>query len=182
MAEDRPPSAGLAEFGPLLDRLEELFGEIEDLDDDVRSRVYELLDGVDAIHRLAVNRLADALGTDADRLGREDPAIGWLFQAYGVGVDDVAAATTALDAVRPYITEHGGDVEVLDVHRGVVRVRLSGACSGCTSAAATLRYGVEEALRNNLPGYVAIDVAADSGAAPHPPPDPVLLQIQPRPA
>ena len=178
----RPAEAALADLGPLLDRLEELFAEVEEFDDDVRARVFELLDGVDAIHRLAVTRLADALGVDLDPLRRDDPAVAWLFEAYGVGVDDVAAATAALEPVRPYITEHGGDVEVLGVERGVVRVRLSGACSGCTSAGQTLRYGVEEALRDNLPGFVAMDVAPDSGAAAHPPPGPVLLQIQPRPA
>jgi Fe-S cluster biogenesis protein NfuA len=176
------PEAALAELGPLLDRLEDLFGEIEQVDEAVRDRVFELLDGVDAIHRLAVTRLADALGAEVDRLRRSDPAVAWLFEAYGVGVDDVAAAAAALDPIRPYITGHGGDVEVLGVERGVVRVRLDGACSGCTSAAQTLRYGVEQALRDNLPGFVAMDVAPDRGAAPHPPPGPVLLQIQPRPA
>jgi len=70
---------------------------------------------------------------------------------------------------------------VLSVEHGVVRVQLSGACSGCTSAAATLRDGVEEALREGLPGFVAMDVAPDSGAPAHPPPSQVLLQITPRP-
>ena len=183
MGEPVPPAdEALAELGPLLDRLEELLGEVEHLNDDARGRVFELLDGVDAIHRLAVTRLAAALGAGVDELRRSDPAVAGLFEAYGIGVDDVAAATAALEPVRPYITGHGGDVEVLGVERGVVTVRLSGACSGCTSSAQTLRYGVEEALRDNLPGFVAMEVAPDSGAAPHPPPGPVLLQIQPRPA
>ena len=183
MADAGPvPEAALAELGPLLDRLEELLGEVQDFDEGIRARVFELLDGVDSIHRLAVTRLADALGDAVDRLRRGDAAVAWLFEAYGVGVDDVAAATSALDPIRPYITEHGGDVHVLGVERGVVRVRLDGACSGCTSAAQTLRYGVEEALRDNLPGFVAMEVAPDSGAPAHPPPGPVLLQIQPRPA
>jgi Fe-S cluster biogenesis protein NfuA len=64
----------------------------------------------------------------------------------------------------------------------VVRVQLSGACSGCTSASETLRHGVEEALREGLPGFVAMDVAPDDGAAAHPPPTQVLLQITPRPS
>lgn len=179
---ERPPDRELAGLGPLLDRLEDVLGEVESLDDDVRGRVFELLDGVDAVHRLAVTRLADALGDAVAALGGADPAIGWLFEAYGVGVDDVAAAGAALEPVRPYITEHRGDVQVLAVTRGVVRVRLSGACSGCTGSAETLRYGVEQALRENLPGFVAMEVAPDSRAAAHPPPEPVLLQIQPRPA
>ena len=171
----------LAALGPLLDRLEELLADVEGLDEHVRDRVFELLDGVDAVHRLAITRLADGLGPDLRPMRRQDAAVDWLFEAYGVGVDDVAAASTALEPVRPYLHEHGGEVEVLGVEHGVVRVRLLGSCSGCTSAAQTLRHGVEEALRENLPGFVVMDVAPDDGAAAHPPPTQVLLQITPRP-
>ncbi len=171
----------LARLGPLLDRLEELLADVEGLDEPVRNQLFELLDGVDAVHRVAITRLADTLGDTLPRLRRGDVAIDWLFEAYGVGVDDVAAASAALEQVRPYLHEHGGEVEVLGVHHGVVRVQLSGACSGCTSAAETLRHGVEEALREGLPGFVAMDVAPDDGAPAHPPPTQVLLQITPRP-
>ncbi len=179
--EPPAPYDAVAALGPLLDRLEDLLAEVEDLDPPVRDRVFELLDGVDAVHRLAISRLAEVLGEDLHPLRRCDVAVDWLFMAYGVGVDDVATADAALDQVRPYLHEHGGEVQVLAVDRGVVRVRLSGACSGCTSAADTLRHGVEEALREGLPGFVAMDVAPDDGAPAHPPPTQVLLQITPRP-
>ena len=186
MAEPALPQAPtddatLSALGPLLDRLETLLGEVEGFEDDARERVFELLDGVDAVHRLAITRLADALGADLSSLRRSDAAVDWLFEAYGVGVDDLDAASIALEAVRPYLHEHGGEVEVLAVQHGVVTVRLIGACSGCTSAAETLRHGVEEALREGLTGFVAMDVAADDGAPTHPPPSQVLLQITPRP-
>lgn len=177
-----PADASLAALGPLLDRLEELLADAEALDEHVRDRVFELLDGVDAVHRLAITRLADALADDLRPLRRSDAAVDWLFEAYGVGVDDVNAASVALEQIRPYLHEHGGEVEVLAVQHGVVRVRLLGSCSGCTSAAQTLRHGVEEALRENLPGFAAMEVAPDDAVAPHPPPAQVLLQITPRPA
>ena len=180
-ADEQQPDVSLSSLGPLLDRLETLLGDVEELDETVRDRVFELLDGVDAVHRLAITRLAEVLGDQLPQLRRADVAVDWLFEAYGVGVDDVGAASAALEQVRPYLHEHGGEVEVLSVLNGVVRVRLIGACSGCTSAAATLRHGVEEALRENLPGFVAMDVAPDDGAAQHAPPTQVLLQIMPRP-
>ncbi|MDP9435660.1 MAG: NifU family protein [Actinomycetota bacterium] len=175
------PQASLAALGPLLDRLEALLGQVEGMDEQVRDKVFELLDGVDAVHRLAITRLADVVGDGLVSLRCSDVAIDWLFEAYGVGVDDVEAASAALDEVRPYLHEHGGEVQVLGVQQGVVRLRLSGACSGCTSASDTLRHGVEEALREGLPGFVAIDVATDDGAAAHPPPTQVFVQITPRP-
>jgi Fe-S cluster biogenesis protein NfuA len=182
LSEALHTDVSLSELGPLLDRLEELLAHVDALADDVRAAVFELLDGVDAVHRLALTRLAVRLGPQLGALRQDDAAVDWLFQAYGVGVDDVEAAEAALEQVRPYISEHGGDVEVVGVQDGVVRVRLSGACSGCTGAGETLRHGVEEALRANLPGFVGLDVAPDDGAPAHPPPGPVLLQITPRPA
>ncbi len=179
-----PPSSSeeaLAELSPLLDRLEALLTEVESYDERIREQVFELLDGIDALHRLAILRLVDALDGEAEKLRDKDPAIGWLFEAYGVGVDDPDAARRALEPMKPYLHEHGGDVEVLGVSHGVVRVRLAGACSGCTAAAITLREGVEESLREGLPGFRGIDVEPDTGAA-HPPPGLTLLQIQPRPA
>lgn len=167
----------------LLDRMEELLAAVEGFDPGLRQQVLELLDGVDALHRQAITGLAEALGERLTPLREADPVTDWLFGAYGVGVDDLEAASKALEAIRPYVHQHGGEVEALAVDDGVVRVRLSGACSGCTASAETLREGVEKALRSGLPGFVAMDVVqADPGARAHPPPGATLLQIQPRPA
>ena len=162
----------------LLARLEELLARIDELEEPLRSEVFELLDGIDALHRAALARLGDALDpAQVENLRGREPAVAWLFDAYGVGVDEEAVADAALESVRPYIHSHGGRVEVLGVERGVVQLRLAGACSGCTASAVTLREGVESALREGFPGFVAMEVEED-GAEPHPPPSP-LVQIQP---
>ena len=165
----------------LLDELERLLVETESLDEPVRSRVFALLDAVDSLHRHALGRLAARLGPrELERLRAGDPAVAWLLDAYAAGVDERAAAEAALDAVRPYIHSHGGRLELLSAHAGVVRVRLTGACSGCTASAVTLRRGVEEALREGFPGFAAMEVEADDAPA-HPPPSATLLQIEPHP-
>ncbi len=176
-----PTTGSGLELDLLLDRLEQLLGDLEECEPELRDRVFELLDGIDALHRLALTRLGATLGDDVERLRSDDPAVEWLFNAYGVGANDPTMAVQALEPMKPYLAEHGGDVEVLGVTNGVVRVKMVGACSGCTSASVTLREGVEEALRSGLPGFVAIDVAPDEAAHSHPPPGPTLLQIQPRP-
>ncbi len=164
----------------LLTRLEHLLAQVDELDEHARDPVLELLDGIDALHRMALGRLPDALGPDGvARLREADPALTWLLDVYGVGHDERAAADRALDAVRPYLRSHGGEVEVLDARHGVVRVRLAGACSGCTASAITMAEGVEQALRDGLPGFAALHVEDDT-AAPHPPPGPTLLQIESR--
>jgi len=57
----------------------------------------------------------------------------------------------ALAKVRPALQADGGDVELLDVNEGVVRLRLKGACSGCPMAAITLQQGIERILKEQVP-------------------------------
>ncbi|MHB2023154.1 MAG: NifU family protein [Mycobacteriales bacterium] len=172
----------MAELDQLLSRLEQLLEEVESWPEPLRGQTFEILDDVDGLHRLAITRLADALGEPARRqLVESDPAIGWLFEAYGVGLDERAAVEQALANVLPYIASHGGQLELRGVDRGVVRVAMSGACAGCSASAITLQQGVEQALRDGFPSFVALEVE-ETQAPSHEPPGPTLLQIQPRPA
>ncbi|MDQ3341980.1 MAG: NifU family protein [Actinomycetota bacterium] len=172
----------MSELDALLDRLEEVLAAVEALDDSVRPLVFELLDGVDALHRTALRSLAAAIDDDdaLARLRAAHPAIEWLFDAYAVGIDERAAADAALEEVRPYIHSHGGRVEVVDAAEGVVRLRLAGSCSGCTASDVTVTESIEEALRDRWPGFVALEVEADDAPA-HPPPTTSLVQIGGRP-
>lgn len=161
----------------LLRRLEQLVAEMEELDEPVRAQVFELLDGLDVIHRTALSALGEALDQETlKRVRAADPATAWVLDAYRVGVDERAEADAALESIRPYIRSHGGSVEVLDARGGVVRLRLSGACSGCTASAATLKHGIDEALREHLPAFVATEVEEDDAEL-HPPPGPVILEL-----
>lgn len=177
----------MADAGPitldeLLDRFEACLDAVEELPDADRDNVFELLDVVDHLHRVALGHVSRELDAAAiERLRAAHPSVAWLWDAYGVGLDARAAARRALDDIRPYIHSHGGEVEVIDVDDGVVRVRLSGACSGCSASAITLQQGVEEALRTNLPNFAGLEVEEDPDATPHAPPGPTLLQIQPHP-
>lgn len=167
----------MAQTDALLDRLEELLAGIDQLDEAVRSDVYELLDGIDTLHRQAVHALAGAVDDEDLRQARtQHPAVDWLLTAYAVGRDERSAAEAALDEIRPYIHSHNGEVELLDVEGGVVHVRLSGACAGCTASAITLRHGVEEALDEHLPGFVGLEVTEEE-AEPHGPPGPTLVDL-----
>ena len=58
---------------------------------------------------------------------------------------------TALSRIRPALQADGGDVELVDVSDGVVKVKLTGACSGCAMATLTLRAGIERVLKEQVP-------------------------------
>ncbi len=53
--------------------------------------------------------------------------------------------------VRPWIEQDGGGIEYMDFDEGIVKVRLYGACSTCSSATVTLKNGVEQILTSMIP-------------------------------
>ncbi len=56
-----------------------------------------------------------------------------------------------LEEVKPYLQADGGDVELVSVEDGVVKVRFLGGCSGCPFRAVTLKTGIERYLKEKLP-------------------------------
>jgi len=56
-----------------------------------------------------------------------------------------------LARIRPALQADGGDVELVDVSEGVVKLKLTGACSSCPMSTMTLRMGIERALRAEIP-------------------------------
>jgi Fe-S cluster biogenesis protein NfuA len=57
----------------------------------------------------------------------------------------------ALAEVRPMLLADGGDVQLIDVKDGVVKVKLTGACGGCPMATMTLKGGIERVLKEQVP-------------------------------
>jgi Fe-S cluster biogenesis protein NfuA len=58
----------------------------------------------------------------------------------------------ALGEIRPSLQVHGGDVQLIEVTEdGTVKVKLKGACRGCPMATLTLRNGIEEILKKEIP-------------------------------
>jgi len=57
-----------------------------------------------------------------------------------------------LDKVRTMLIAEGGNVELVDVSDdGVVKVKLTGACSFCPMSQMTLKMGIEQALKQEIP-------------------------------
>ena len=57
----------------------------------------------------------------------------------------------ALAELRPQLQADGGNIELVDIEGGVVKVRLTGACAGCPMSQMTLQWGVERYLKKKLP-------------------------------
>jgi Fe-S cluster biogenesis protein NfuA len=63
----------------------------------------------------------------------------------------------AIDKIRPALQRDGGDVELVSVEDGVVKVRLQGACKGCPMSQMTLKNGIEKFLQKEIPEVVRVE-------------------------
>ncbi len=67
------------------------------------------------------------------------------------------AVEKALNKIRPMLQRDGGDVELVEVENGIVKVRLTGACKGCPMSQMTLKNGIERLLKQEVPGLTAVE-------------------------
>jgi len=61
------------------------------------------------------------------------------------------AVQVVIDKIRPTLQADGGDVELVSVDNGVVKVRLQGACKGCPMSQMTLKNGIEKFVKKEVP-------------------------------
>ncbi|MFS0727186.1 MULTISPECIES: NifU family protein [Paenibacillus] len=57
-----------------------------------------------------------------------------------------------LDKLRPFLQRDGGDVELVEIEDGIVKLKLMGACGSCPSSTITLKAGIERALLEEVEG------------------------------
>lgn len=60
------------------------------------------------------------------------------------------------DEIRPAIAMDGGDVEFKQFEDGIVTLHLQGACSTCPSSTMTLKMGIENRLKSEIPEVVEV--------------------------
>ncbi len=64
----------------------------------------------------------------------------------------------ALNEVRPHLAVDGGNVEVVDVTEDhIVKIKWLGTCEGCSMSAMTMRAGIEQIIRGQLPEIVGVE-------------------------
>ncbi len=64
---------------------------------------------------------------------------------------------SALKEIRPSLQVDGGDVELVDVENGIVKVRLTGACAGCPMSQMTLKQGIESYIKKAIPEVLSVE-------------------------
>ncbi len=64
---------------------------------------------------------------------------------------------TVINKIRPSLQADGGDVELVEIDNGIVKVRLQGACAGCPMSQMTLKNGIERILKQELPEVKSVE-------------------------
>ena len=76
---------------------------------------------------------------------------------------------TILDnEINPAVASHGGWVELIDVQKNEVFIKMGGGCQGCGMADVTLKQGVAKSIRNAIPEIGAIMDTTDHASGRNP--------------
>lgn len=86
-------------------------------------------------------------------LATNQPAVSDELRAKLPPEDEIRARVERVlnDEINPWVGQHGGVVRLADVQENTVFLQMGGGCQGCGSATATLRHGVEVAIRAAVP-------------------------------
>ncbi len=147
-----------------MDQIEGLIRKIENLPDpEARASALALLQALMEFHGAGIEQLMELIAASGDAgyaifdRFAEDELVGSLLLLYGQHPLPLETRVTkALDKVRPYLDSHGGNVELLSVSDGVVRLRMQGSCKSCPSSSMTLKLAIEEAIYAAAPDVVEI--------------------------
>jgi Fe-S cluster biogenesis protein NfuA len=147
------------------DRIERLLDELRVAADPRSYQIAEeLLRAVTDLYGGGLARVVDLVGDGAPEVMArlvDDELVASLLIVHGLHPEHVTARVErALEGVRPFLAQHDGDVELLDIDAdaGAVLLRLLGSCDGCPSSPVTLQHAVEQAILQAAPEITTIDV------------------------
>jgi Fe-S cluster biogenesis protein NfuA len=159
------------------DRIEALLQELGALGDPhARAKAEELVRLLMRLYGAGLNRILEMVHEEIGESGEngesgaaaadrffdrlaDDGLVSSLLVLHGLHPLDLEARVLrALDRVRPYLGSHGGDVTLLGVEEGIVRLRLEGSCHGCPSSTVTMKLAVERAIEEAAPEIGGIEV------------------------
>jgi len=151
-------------FQRLSQRIEELIARIESAPDPgARADALELTRSLMELHGAGLDRMMEIVaraGASGYALMDDfagDDLVAGLLLLYGLHPHDLETRVMkALDETRPYLQSHGGDVELLGVTDGTVRLRLAGSCRSCSSSTMTLELAIERAIYDAAPDVTEI--------------------------
>jgi nitrite reductase/ring-hydroxylating ferredoxin subunit/Fe-S cluster biogenesis protein NfuA len=164
------PALVAEDFELLAERVDKAIAAVETLSPDAQVKARALRQAIEEFHKAGLIKIVQ--GLKSDQRGYEllleltaEPAVYAIFSMHGlIRADLHTRVSRVIDMARPYIQSHGGEVELAYIEDNVAWVRMDGACNGCSQTAATLRNTVEEALREQVPEIIQVEVVPNEPA------------------
>ena len=74
------------------------------------------------------------------------------------------------EMINPSLASHGGWVEIdaVDEAKGIVTMKMGGGCHGCGASAATMKYGIETAIKDEFPEVLTVEDVTDHSTGENP--------------
>src|SRR5277367_2327892 len=154
MAENKEFQAKIQRIGTLVAALDQI------ADEEARSSARTLMQLLMDLHAEGLERILQTISKDndgeagqriIDNLGG-DPLVGSLLVLYGLHpLDFESRVMKAIEKVSPQVRKGGGELQLLGLENGNVRVRLEVQGHGCGSTAKTLKAAVEDAIYEAAP-------------------------------
>ena len=148
------------------EHIEELVEQIQQFPNpNMQALLAECMEAVLTLHSSGLERIFELIettegGIDDLKLNLlEDDFIKGLLIIHGLHPQDLETRLyRALDKVKPYMDSHGGSVKVLSLENGVAKLKLEGSCDGCPSSVSTLELGIKEAIEEECPDLMGLEV------------------------
>ncbi len=148
-----------------LQQIEELVYTVEAASDSrLRDCALTLMRSLMEMHGTGLERMLEitceaAQGEEIIQQFAEDEWVKHLLLLYDLHPEPLETRVLrALEQARPYLNSHSGNVELLSVTEGIVRLQLQGNCHSCPSSAATLQQTIEQAIYEAAPEVQSIEV------------------------
>lgn len=148
------------------DRIEELIEQIQQFPNpNMQALLAECMEAVLTLHSSGLERIFELIektdgSIDDLKLNLlEDDFIKGMLIIHGLHPEDLETRLyLALDKVKPYMDSHGGSVKVVSLENGVAKLKLEGSCDGCPSSVSTLELGIKEAIEEECPDLIGLEV------------------------
>lgn len=159
------------EFRERVQRIGGLVQEIETIADPaVRAGTRQLVQSLMELHGAALERTLELVAEAGepgmniiDRMGR-DPLVSSVLVLYALHPEDLdSRVLKALERVKPQLRKQGCEVELLDLHDGVVRLRVQIGEHTCGSTAKTVQATLEDAVYDAAPDLVSLSIEGIEG-------------------
>jgi len=154
------------DFQSRLQHLDTLLREAEQTADPAaRAQLQQIVQAILDLHGSGLQRMLEHVedvkegGDSIIANCLRDPVVAGMLLLHGLHpLTMKERIDQALQDVRPYLRSHGGNVEVVELRDGVVRLRLEGSCHHCSSSTVTMQQTIEEAIYGQAPEVVAVEV------------------------